>query len=113
MRKALVRMLDRAYASPNPPPAAARPSQATLDLLIAHSSGDIRSAVMSLQFLTTEGAGCATSLGAGGKGGQAKKGSKKGKKRKRGDDSSDEEPTRTAAGGKEKVKQLCVMVSPL
>ncbi|GEM11224.1 cell cycle checkpoint protein rad17 [Rhodotorula toruloides] len=112
MRKALLRMLDRAYSSPNPPPTAARPSQATLDLLIAHSSGDIRSAVMSLQFLTTEGAGHATSFDAGGKGGKAKKGAKKGKKRKRGDDSSDEEAASlTSQGGKEKVKQLLQFVT--
>lgn len=109
MRKALVRMLDRAYSSPNPPLTAARPSQATLDLLIAHSSGDIRSAVMSLQFLTTEGTGDATSFGAGAKGGKAKKGVKKGKKRKRGDVSGGEDAdSSTSYGGKEKVKQLCV-----
>ncbi|BGO95909.1 hypothetical protein NBRC10512_005496 [Rhodotorula toruloides] len=112
MRKALVRMLDRAYSSPNPPLTAARPSQATLDLLIAHSSGDIRSAVMSLQFLTTEGTGDATSFGAGAKGGKAKKGVKKGKKRKRGDVSGGEDAdSSTSYGGKEKVKQLLQFVT--
>lgn len=124
MRKALQRTLDRIY-EPLPSTSrsrtkssssrttvsgldpSTRPSISTLDLLIQHSNGDIRSALMSLQFLAMQG-GDATSLGLGGKagGGGAKKG--KGKKRKRGSDSEEdsEEEARQTMGGKDKVKQL-------
>ena len=121
MRKALNRTLDRIYSqdsdSPSAPPRSSRPSTATLDLLIAHSSGDIRSALMSLQFLASEGGGGhLTSLGTGakGRGGGAK--GKKGKKRKRGEEarSSDEEEGGTVGklkNGKDRVRQLWVRLS--
>ena len=123
MRKALNRTLDRIYSqdsnSPSAPPRSSRPGTATLDLLIAHSSGDVRSALMSLQFLASEGGGSGgghlTSLGTGakGRGGGATKG-KKGKKRKRGEEarSSDEEEGGGTVGklknGKDRVRQLWV-----
>lgn len=117
MRKALNRTLDRIYASDSSTPIArsSRPSTATLDLLIAHSSGDIRSALMSLQFLASEGTeeGGMTSLGTGAKGSGAAKGKAKGKgkKRKRGEESSEDEGQggRGKATGKDKVKKLCAM----
>lgn len=130
MRKALNRTLDRIYSqdsnSPSAPPRSSRPSTATLDLLIAHSSGDIRSALMSLQFLASEGGGGGggghlTSLGTGakGRGGGATKGKGakggKGKKSKRGEAMSsddDEEEGGKAVGklknGKDRVRQLWV-----
>lgn len=124
MRKALNRTLDRIYSeqanSPSAPPRSSRPSTATLDLLIAHSSGDIRSALMSLQFLASEGSsggGHLTSLGTGakGKGGGAIKGKKGAKKRKRGEEarsSDEEEEGGGTAGklknGKDRVRQLWV-----
>ncbi|GAA5883191.1 hypothetical protein JCM3774_002414 [Rhodotorula dairenensis] len=133
MRKALNRTLDRIYSSETSLPSssstatsrASRPSTATLDLLIAHSSGDIRSALMSLQFLASEGNGAGgghlTSLGTGAKGGPAiKGGGKKGKKRKRGGGgggggSSDDEASEGADGrpktGKDRVKQLLSFVT--
>ncbi|BGP51970.1 RFC checkpoint protein Rad17 [Rhodotorula kratochvilovae] len=108
MRKALLRTLDRLYALPSAPPATTRPTQATLDTLIAHAGGDIRSALMSLQFLATEGEGAgATSIG-GGK--VAKKG--KGRKRRRGE--SDDEEGVGAGGkvqGKEGVRKLLQFVT--
>lgn len=115
MRKALNRTLDRIAASPSSSAAPlSRPSIATLDLLIAHSSGDIRSALMSLQFLATEDRGNAnegvTSLGTGAKGQGAGtgKGKKGGKKRKRGEEESEDEGDRNGRGrtGKDRVKQL-------
>lgn len=127
MRKALNRTLDRIYSddsdSPSAPPRSSRPSIATLDLLIAHSSGDIRSALMSLQFLASEGGGGGgghlTSLGTGAKGrGGALKG-KKGKKRKRGEAMSSDEEEGSRGGkavgklknGKDRVRQLWVRFS--
>lgn len=120
MRKALNRTLDRIYSEKeNPasaPPRSSRPSTATLDLLIAHSSGDIRSALMSLQFLASEGGGGGhlTSLGTGAKGKGAAKG-KKGKKRKRGEAMSSDEEEESRGGavgkvknGKDRVRQLWV-----
>ncbi|BGP20553.1 RFC checkpoint protein Rad17 [Rhodosporidiobolus nylandii] len=114
MRKALSRTLDRVYStssstssgkprSRKPPPAstaaaltlAPRPTLATLDALVTHSSGDIRSALMSLQFLLTQGGNIAFSGG-----GKANKGGK-GKKRKRGSDSEEEEE-----GGKAELLQF-------
>ncbi|GJN94063.1 hypothetical protein Rhopal_007127-T1 [Rhodotorula paludigena] len=130
MRKALVRTLDRIYppststtsrskssksksapasSAPSAPDPSTRPSLATLDLLIEHSSGDIRSALMSLQFLTTQGGGDATSLGLGAKG--SGKGAKDRKKRKRGGESSDEDDGGGKAGGKDRVKKLLQFVT--
>ncbi|BGP58407.1 RFC checkpoint protein Rad17 [Rhodotorula sphaerocarpa] len=120
MRKALNRTLDRIAASPSSSAAPlSRPSIATLDLLIAHSSGDIRSALMSLQFLATEDRGNAnegvTSLGTGAKGQGAGtgKGKKGGKKRKRGEEESEDEGDRNGRGrtGKDRVKQLLQFVT--
>jgi cell cycle checkpoint protein len=131
MRKALQRTLDRIYepissssssksrsskstssstsrATVSGLDPSTRPSLTTLDLLIQHSNGDIRSALMSLQFLATQGGGEATSLGVSGKGGGGK--AKKPKKRKRGSSEEDsEEEVRGAMGGKDKAKQLCVL----
>lgn len=115
MRRALVRTLDRVYSpsSRSSAPHGPRPTLATLDVLVAHSGGDMRSALMSLQFLLTEG-GTATSFGGGpgGAGGAAKG---RGKKRKRrGEESSDDGDDTAASGrgkgkgkgGKEGVKKL-------
>ena len=85
MKKALVKILDRIYVNSTPSSHATtvtlspnrRPSVKTLEIIIANSNGDIRSALMSLEFLA---ANPATSSGAfkidGGKE------SGKGKKRK-------------------------------
>ncbi|GAA6051572.1 hypothetical protein JCM3770_003478 [Rhodotorula araucariae] len=107
MRKALLRTLDRLYTLPSAPAAVTRPTQATLDILIAHAGGDIRSALMSLQFLATEAGEGATSIG-GGKG-AAKKG--KGRKRRRGE--SDEEGPAIGAKvqGKDGVRKLLQFVT--
>lgn len=59
MKKALTRILDRIYVntSPSTPsptvtlPPNRRPSVKTLEIIIANSNGDIRSALMSLEFL--------------------------------------------------------------
>ncbi|GAA5982496.1 hypothetical protein JCM10908_006672 [Rhodotorula pacifica] len=126
MRKALSRTLDRIYSDSasssagsksqrnGGPPRSSRPSTATLDMLISHSSGDIRSALMSLQFLASEGAGAVTSLGTGAKGSGL--GKKKAKKRKRGrkdEESSDEEEQGEgrAKTGKDRVRQLLSFVT--
>ncbi|GAA5938024.1 Rad24p [Sporobolomyces koalae] len=53
MKKALNRILDQVYDSSIA--TGSRPSASTLDLLIQHSNGDIRSALMSLQFLASDG----------------------------------------------------------
>ncbi|GAA6015227.1 hypothetical protein JCM10207_003651 [Rhodosporidiobolus poonsookiae] len=134
MRKALQRTLDRIYA---PAPSSSsrksskasshssssssktltasgldpstRPSLATLDLLIQHSSGDVRSALMSLQFLAMQGGDATTSLGLGGEADKGK-GKKKTKKRRRGD-SSESEDEGAATDGKERVKQLLSFVT--
>ncbi|GAA5905927.1 hypothetical protein JCM6882_009072 [Rhodosporidiobolus microsporus] len=135
MRKALQRTLDRIYA-PLPSSTSSsksrsskssssrtirtvsgldpstRPSLTTLDFLIKHSNGDVRSALMSLQFLATQGGGDATSLGLGAVGG-AKAKAKKPKKRKRGssdvEDSDEDEGGKM--GGKDKVQQLLQFVT--
>ncbi|KPV73164.1 uncharacterized protein RHOBADRAFT_55377 [Rhodotorula graminis WP1] len=126
MRKALVRTLDRIYSTSSASSSsssslstalASRPTLATLDVLVAHSGGDMRSALMSLQFLLTEGEGPgATSIGggasaaAGGKGGKGK-----GRKRKRKGESDSEEESVGARGkgkvGKEGVKKLLQFVT--
>lgn len=98
MKKALAKILDRVYSTSGPLPPKQRPSAGTLDVIIAHSNGDIRSALMSLQFLAGNDANGldlskVTSL-AGGKA-QAVSGSKKRKK-------GDEEPV----GSKDRVKKL-------
>lgn len=51
MKKALGRILDRVYSSSGLLPAQHRPAPGTIDIVISHSNGDIRSALMSLQFL--------------------------------------------------------------
>ncbi|GAA5870913.1 hypothetical protein JCM8547_000031 [Rhodosporidiobolus lusitaniae] len=131
MKRALTRTLDRLYApsssssrsrscksssasSSRAPTVSGldpstRPSLSTLDLLIQHANGDIRSALMSLQFLATQGGGSATSLGLGAK--REKKKSGKGKKRKRGGSSDESEEEEGKKGGKEKVKQLLQFVT--
>lgn len=117
MRKALVRTLDRLYSPSSSASSstalASRPTLATLDVLVAHSGGDMRSALMSLEFLLTEGEGPgATSLGGGAAAAGGKGGKGKGKKRKRKGESSDEEDGAGGRGkgkvGKEGVKKLCV-----
>ncbi|GAA5870623.1 hypothetical protein JCM1840_004819 [Sporobolomyces johnsonii] len=118
MKKGLVRILDRIYMPPPPssrsssrsttvsaPSPSTRPSASTLDLIIQHSNGDIRSALMGLQFLSMEGAdgGGATSLGVGSKGAKA---AGKGKKRKR-----DEAPGGGGDAGKDAAKRLLQFVT--
>jgi cell cycle checkpoint protein len=92
MKKALAKVLDRVYSAGHLPPSS-RPSVGTLELVISHSNGDIRSALMSLQFLASnpELAG-ATQLAGGST-------TVKGKKRK-----SDGEVKKGAS--KEQVKKL-------
>ncbi|GAA5979469.1 hypothetical protein JCM5350_003916 [Sporobolomyces pararoseus] len=58
MKKALNRILDQIYSSSTSTSTSTstlspRPSAGTLDLIIQNSNGDIRSALMSLQFLST------------------------------------------------------------
>ena len=76
MKKALSKVLDRIYSSSSSSPflASSRPSEKARELIIAHSNGDIRSALMSFQFLSSnpELAGV-TSLA----GGEVKKGKKR------------------------------------
>ncbi|GAA5987128.1 hypothetical protein JCM11641_006435 [Rhodosporidiobolus odoratus] len=81
-------------------PPSSRPTLASLDQLIAHSNGDIRSALMSLEFLAKQG-GDATAFGDSGAGGK-KGGAKKVKKRKRkgSDDESSEEEMQGKGKGK-------------
>lgn len=95
MKKGLNKILDRVYSSSS---SSSRPSVATLDLIIKHSNGDIRSALMSLQFLASneELSKKATSLGVGGST------AGKGKKRK-----SDGKEVRK--GGREDAKKLYVL----
>lgn len=50
MRSALKTLLDRHFASSS---SGARPTQAVLDVIVESSNGDIRSAVMALQFACT------------------------------------------------------------
>ncbi|GAA5966338.1 hypothetical protein JCM21900_003101 [Sporobolomyces salmonicolor] len=113
MKKALVRILDRIYMPPpsssrsktaSAPSPSTRPSASTLDLIIQHSNGDIRSALMCLQFLSMEGAdaGGATSLGVGSKGAKA---AAKGKKRKR------DEAGGGGHAGKDAAKRLLQFVT--
>jgi cell cycle checkpoint protein len=47
MRPALTNMLDKLFASPT---SGTRPSKGILDYIIESSNGDIRSAIMTLQF---------------------------------------------------------------
>ncbi|GAA5895623.1 hypothetical protein JCM8208_005283 [Rhodotorula glutinis] len=107
MRKALVRTLDRLYSpsffsASSSTKLASRPTLATLDVLVAHSGGDMRSALMSLEFLLTEGEGPgATSIGGGAVAAGGKGGKGKGRKRKRKGDSDVEEEN---AGGRDKGK---------
>ncbi|GAA6059117.1 hypothetical protein JCM10212_003864 [Sporobolomyces blumeae] len=56
MKKALNRILDRISASSSwKRDDPVRPSASTLDVVIQHSNGDIRSALMALEFLANEG----------------------------------------------------------
>lgn len=96
MKKALGKILDCIYSKSGLLPAKSRPSPGTLDIIIAHSNGDIRSALMSLQFLAGNSdvdKSKVTSL-AGGR----VTSSPGAKKRKKGED----EPT----GNKDRVKKL-------
>lgn len=100
MKKALTKILDRVYAPSSAGgllPTSARPAVGTLEIIIAHSNGDIRSALMSLQFLASNpelsAKSGATTLAAG------KGETGKGKKRK-----SDGEIK--GAASKAQVKQL-------
>jgi cell cycle checkpoint protein len=80
MKKALTKILDQVYASKSCGgllPTSARPAVGTLEIIITHSNGDIRSALMSLQFLASNpelaGKTGATLLGAGKETGKGKK----------------------------------------
>ena len=75
MKKALIKILDRAYSTSSSHSASSsRPSLSTLEVIIAHSNGDIRSALMSLEFLANNpGTSSVTSLA----GGAVKKGKKR------------------------------------
>lgn len=65
MTKALARTVAQVYSPSGPCPNAAPPNTETLKLVAAHSNGDLRSALMSLEFLASEpgGGGAVTSLG--------------------------------------------------
>lgn len=100
MKKALIKVLDKIYSSSSATsilPFSSRPSDKTLEIIIAHSNGDIRSALMSLEFLSSNPSGV-TKLAAG------DSGVKKGKKRK-----SDGKEVKGAS--EEEVKKLCVLMS--
>jgi cell cycle checkpoint protein len=64
LTKALTRTVARAYAPGGSYPDATPPNAETLKLIAAHSNGDLRSALMSLEFLASEpgGAAAVTSL---------------------------------------------------
>jgi len=64
MAKALARTVGRAYGPGGSYPNAPPPNAETLKLIAAHSNGDLRSALMSLEFLASEpgGAHAVTSL---------------------------------------------------
>lgn len=49
MKKALIKVLDKVHPSSS----SSRPSASTLEQIIHHSNGDIRSALMSLEFLSS------------------------------------------------------------
>ncbi|KAL8292578.1 hypothetical protein RQP46_001190 [Phenoliferia psychrophenolica] len=76
MKKALIKILDRAYSSSSSHATGSRPSVSTLEIIIAHSNGDIRSALMSLEFLASNPAARGVTSLAGGVG-AAKKGKKR------------------------------------
>lgn len=97
MKKALVKTLDQIYTNSNPLglPPSSRPSVQTLELIIAHSNGDIRSALMSLEFLASNPNTKGVTNLAAGSGGDTK-----GKKRKA--DGSGK------GAGQEEVKKLLV-----
>lgn len=86
MKKSLSRILDQIYVLSSTSsrransslllPKSSRPSASTLEAIIKHSQGDIRSALMSLQFLSTQSSNDLTSSLTTGKGGV------KGKKKK-------------------------------
>lgn len=80
MKKALNRILDEVHSSSSSSITGTRPSPSTLDVIIQNSNGDIRSALMSLQFLATQG-GSVTSTDIGGK--------VKGKKKAKGGDAKE------------------------
>lgn len=97
MKKALGKILDRAYSSASTHAAGSRPSVSTLEIIIAHSNGDIRSALMSLEFLASNPAASGVTSLAGGVGA-----AKKGKKR-----TSD---GKVKVASEQEVKQLCVLI---
>ncbi|KAM0750463.1 Rad17-domain-containing protein [Meredithblackwellia eburnea MCA 4105] len=82
MKKALVKILDRAYSASSSSSSdlspSSRPSTQTLEVIITHSNGDIRSALNMLEFLATNPSAVkgVTNLAAGPEG--AKKGKKRG-----------------------------------
>ncbi len=59
LTKALARTVARAYAPGGSCPNASPPNTETLKLVAAHSNGDLRSALMSLEFLASEPGGVA------------------------------------------------------
>ncbi|GAA5908580.1 Rad24p [Sporobolomyces salmoneus] len=100
MKKALNRILDQVESSPSSSSSSRsnRPSGSMLDILIQNSNGDIRSALMSLQFLSTQDQySLSTSLS----GGSGSKGTSSGKGRKK---------AKTTGGGGD-VKELLQFVT--
>jgi hypothetical protein len=103
MKKALNKILDQIYinSAPKGYRPANRPSTKTLELIIHHSNGDIRSALMSLQFLASspEAKAGVLSIGAG-----VVEEKKKGKKRKKDDEDGEGE-------GNDGIKKLFARAS--
>lgn len=107
MKKALIKILDRIYTSSSSSSTSSprstnlrkidRPSTKTLELIIHHSSGDIRSALMSLQFLASAPGKDSGALSIAGDGGG------KVKKKSKMDDGG-----ASAGGGDVGIKKLCV-----
>ncbi|SGY73232.1 BQ5605_C005g03277 [Microbotryum silenes-dioicae] len=97
MKKPLLHILDQVYEKPDRGARGAKPSVTAVEQVIACSNGDLRSALMSLQFL----ASCDDAKW----GGEDAK-VKKGKKRK-----SDGQPVGETSPGKDHVKKLLQFVT--
>lgn len=86
MKKALLQTLDQIYSSTSRGilSPSLRPSTTALELIISHSNGDIRSALMSLEFLANDpdrgGVGTSLARGGGMEVGKGKKRKVEGKK---------------------------------
>lgn len=94
MKKALNKIMDQIYrnSAPKGYRLTNRPSTKTLELIIHHSNGDIRSALMSLQFLASSPEAKSGVLSISG--GPEVEMKDKGKKRKKDDDDGETEASR-------------------